>query len=65
VTVHDGKLAPNIGLPLFDCSLVASSWITSQCSMRMPFIRSLGYGDWTKLFPRIPRLSFEDACRIA
>src|SRR5712671_2778549 len=27
---------PNIGRPLFDCSCVTSSWITSQCSTRTP-----------------------------
>lgn len=26
---------------------------------------NLGYGDRTKLFPRLPRLEFEDACKIA
>ena len=26
---------------------------------------NLGYGDTTKLFPRLPRLGFEEACRIA
>src|SRR5262249_25840389 len=33
---HLLKLSPNMGRPLFDCSFVASSWITSQCSTRMP-----------------------------
>src|SRR6202521_4862736 len=33
--VHFVKTLPNIGRPLFDCSLDASSWITSQCSTRM------------------------------
>jgi nitroreductase len=28
------------------------------------FICNLGYGDRSKLFPRLPRLSFEQACRI-
>jgi len=28
------------------------------------FICNLGYGDASKLFPRLPRLSFEEACRI-
>src|SRR4030095_14288729 len=35
-----GNSLPNMGSPLFDCSFVASSWITSQCSSKMPsFIR--------------------------
>ena len=25
---------------------------------------NLGYGDHEKLFPRLPRLSFEEACRV-
>lgn len=28
------------------------------------FICNIGYGDKDKLFPRLPRLSFEEACRI-
>ncbi len=28
------------------------------------FLCNLGYGDPTKLFPRNPRLSFDEACRI-
>lgn len=28
------------------------------------FLCNLGYGDATKLFPRSPRLAFEDACQI-
>ena len=28
------------------------------------FLCNLGYGDETKLFPRSPRLSFEEACKI-
>ena len=29
------------------------------------FLLNLGYGDPAKLFPRNPRLSFEQACRLA
>jgi 3-hydroxypropanoate dehydrogenase len=32
---------------------------------RTTLLVNLGYGDPTKLFPRLPRLSFEEACRIA
>jgi len=28
------------------------------------FLCNLGYGDASKLFPRNPRLSFEEACRL-
>lgn len=34
-------------------------------SMRSNFICNLGYGDSDKLFPRLPRLDFEDACTFA
>src|SRR6266446_7092519 len=33
---YTGNESPNIGLPLLDCSPVASSWMTSQCSTRTP-----------------------------
>ena len=29
------------------------------------FLCNLGYGDSSKLFPRLPRLSFDEACKIA
>jgi 3-hydroxypropanoate dehydrogenase len=28
------------------------------------FLCNLGYGDASKLFPRNPRLAFEEACRL-
>lgn len=34
-------------------------------SVKVNFVCSLGYGDTSKLHPRGPRLSFEEACRIA
>jgi nitroreductase len=33
--------------------------------VRVNFVCSLGYGDASRLHPRSPRLSFEEACRIA
>lgn len=33
-------------------------------SVKANFVCSLGYGDHSKLFPRSPRLSFDEACRI-
>lgn len=33
-------------------------------SLRVNFICNLGYGDPSKLFDRLPRLSMEDACRM-
>jgi len=32
--------------------------------LKSNFLCNLGYGDPTKLMPRHPRLSFEEACRI-
>lgn len=34
-------------------------------NVRSNFIFNLGYGDDSKLYPRGPRLSFDEACRIA
>ena len=34
---YSGNLSPNIGRPLLEDSRVASSWMTSQCSTRIPF----------------------------
>jgi 3-hydroxypropanoate dehydrogenase len=36
----------------------------SGTTWRSNFICNLGYGDHAKLFPRNPRLSFEEACKI-
>ena len=37
-----------------------SGWV----DVRSNFLCNLGYGDRSKLFPRNPRLGFEDACRL-
>jgi 3-hydroxypropanoate dehydrogenase len=33
-------------------------------SWRSNFISNLGYADHSKVHPRLPRLSFDEACRI-
>ena len=33
-------------------------------SVKVNFVCSLGYGDAAKLYPRSPRLAFEEACKI-
>ena len=33
-------------------------------TIKSNFICNLGYGDATKLFPRSPRLTFEEACLV-
>jgi hypothetical protein len=32
--------------------------------VRSNFLCNLGYGDPSRLFPRLPRLSFEEACSV-
>ena len=34
-------------------------------TIRSNFLVNLGYGDPAKVFPRNPRLAFDEACRIA
>ena len=47
----------------FDAARIdAAFW--SGTTVKTNFIVNLGYGDPGKLFPRSPRLSFEEACRI-
>ncbi len=36
----------------------------SENGWKSNFICNIGYGDNTKLFPRLPRLSFDEACKI-
>lgn len=48
----------------FDAKAVDAAWWAGT-QVRTNFICSLGHGDASKLFPRSPRLSFEDACRLA
>jgi 3-hydroxypropanoate dehydrogenase len=40
----------------------AAFW--SGSTVKTNFICSIGHGDPTKLFPRSPRLTFEEACRL-
>ena len=47
----------------FDASKVNDAFF-SATSWRANFLCNLGYGDATRLHPRGPRLSFDDACRI-
>jgi 3-hydroxypropanoate dehydrogenase len=43
---------------LVDAAFFAGTTVKSN------FLCSLGYGDATKLYPRSPRLTFEEACRV-
>jgi len=42
----------------------ASGEESGWANVRSNFLCNLGYGDRSKLFPRNPRLGFEDACRL-
>ena len=47
----------------FDAAAIdAAFW--SGTSVKTNFICNLGHGDASGLFPRIPRLSFEEACKL-
>ncbi len=47
----------------FDSGKIDEAFWTGT-TVRTNFICSVGYGDPTKIFPRSPRLSFGEACRI-
>jgi len=47
----------------FDNAKVDAAFFAGT-SWRSNFVCSLGYGDPTKLYPRSPRLEFEEACKI-
>lgn len=47
----------------FDNAKVDAAFFAGT-SVKSNFLCNLGYGDHSKLYPRSPRLSFEEACRI-
>ncbi|MGZ3237991.1 MAG: malonic semialdehyde reductase [Burkholderiaceae bacterium] len=47
----------------FDADKVNATFFAGT-TIKANFVCSLGYGDASKLFPRSPRLSFEEACSI-
>jgi nitroreductase len=47
----------------FDADKVNATFFAGS-EVKVNFICNLGYGDASKLHPRGPRLSFEQACRI-
>ncbi|MBI3561032.1 MAG: malonic semialdehyde reductase [Gammaproteobacteria bacterium] len=47
----------------FDAALVNQQFFTGT-KVLVNFICAIGYGDTTKLHPRLPRLSFNEACRV-
>jgi 3-hydroxypropanoate dehydrogenase len=48
----------------FDPAKVDAAFFPREPHVRSNFLINLGYGDPAALFPRSPRLSFEEACRI-
>ena len=48
----------------FDADKVNAEFFADG-KLKVNFVCSLGHGDATKLFPRSPRLDFDEACRIA
>ncbi len=47
----------------FDNAKVDAAFFAGT-TVKSNFLCSLGYGDASKLFPRSPRLSFEEACKV-
>ena len=47
----------------FDHQLVDQEFFRGQ-EIESNFLCNLGYGDSAALFPRLPRLDFEDACQL-
>ena len=47
----------------FDPAQVDAAFFAGT-TVKSNFICGLGYGDPAKLFPRSPRLAFDEACRI-
>lgn len=47
----------------FDAERVNQTFFANS-TWRVNFICNLGYGDKSRLHPRLPRLSFEEACRV-
>ena len=47
----------------FDAARVEAAFFAGT-SVKINFVCTLGRGDRSKLFPRSPRLAFEEACRI-
>ena len=48
----------------FDADKVNAEFFADS-KWKVNFVCSLGHGDASKLFPRSPRLDFDEACRIA
>ena len=48
----------------FDADKVNAAFFAGT-EVKANFICNLGYGDAAKLFPRSPRLAFDEACKIA
>jgi 3-hydroxypropanoate dehydrogenase len=47
----------------FDNAKVDAAFFAGT-TVKSNFLYKLGYGDVSKLHPRLPRLSFEEACQV-
>jgi 3-hydroxypropanoate dehydrogenase len=47
----------------FDADKINATFFADS-PVKVNFVCSLGYGDAEKLFPRSPRLDFDEACKI-
>ena len=47
----------------FDADKINATFFANS-SVKVNFVCNLGYGDASKLFPRSPRLAFDEACKI-
>jgi len=48
----------------FDAAKVNDTFFVGT-SWRANFLCNLGYGDAGRIYPRAPRLAFDEACRLA
>ena len=46
------------------CGEVPATEVPTLCSIRSNFLCNLGYGDPSGLYPRSPRLEFDEVCRL-
>jgi 3-hydroxypropanoate dehydrogenase len=48
----------------FDNAKVDEEFFAGGSQVKSNFLCNLGYGDASKLFPRAPRLDFDEACEL-
>ena len=53
-----------LGAEVFDNDIVDKAFFADN-GWRSNFLCNLGYGDWSGVFNRSPRLEFDEACLLA